>query len=141
MTQAEKQNLFTQEHLEQLNANRNDDVMDGKPVAFVIQDGYPWQMLVHHIGEDGDTLTGIVQDCMEVATWGEASLAELERIHQGTHEQKHLRVWHEEDFDRTATMAEYDHAAGEEGYIPLKPGRYCDVCGRYYPGEEPCIQH
>ena len=133
--------LITQEHLEQLRANRADEKHENPPVVQISWNGYPWGMLVHSIQEDDDTLAGIVQDCMEVAGWGEASLAEMLRIHNGTHEEQHLKITAHTDFEPGYAMHHFSYAVEEEGIIPQKPSPSCDVCGHYYPGDEPCIEH
>ena len=133
--------LLSEAQMETLIANRADEHGENPPVVRLAWNGYPWEMLIHHIDEDNDTLVGLVQDCMEPAVPGGASLAEMETIHNGTHPDKHLTIAAHEDFDASQPMHRYLYAAEQEGTIPQAPGRYCDVCGVYYPAEDPCIQH
>ena len=133
--------LLTQAQMDRLIANREDKNGERPPVLTLAWNGYPWEMLVHHIEEDNETLVGLVQDCMEPAVTGEASLARMESIHNGTDSETHLTIAVHEDFDARQPMHRYLYAAEQEGTIPQAPGRYCDVCGLYYPAEDPCIQH
>ena len=133
--------LITQEQMKQLRANRTDENSENPPVVQLSWNGYPWEMLVHSINEDEDTLVGIVEDCKEAARWGETSLTRINSIFNGTQENGLLNIRAHDDFEPGYAMHRFSYAAEEEGIIPQTPGMFCDVCGSYYPGEEPCIQH